>query len=115
MELLGIAQSTILTAEKLILCTTCLPNIIIAKCCLILGNACELISNISAQLREVLDNVGVKRKAEEDIRRVKRRATILLAGLRMLQDMGSADSGLTSIQSEYLVGLAKYWSSLPEP
>ncbi|KAK1918819.1 hypothetical protein P3342_010290 [Pyrenophora teres f. teres] len=43
-------QSALLTAEKLVLCTNCPPNMIIAKCCLTLGNAHELISDMSSEL-----------------------------------------------------------------
>ncbi|KAF9697079.1 hypothetical protein EKO04_005063 [Ascochyta lentis] len=108
-------HSALLTAEKLVLCTTCTPNMITAKCCFVLGNAHELTTDMSSQLREVVNSTGVTRQVREDIRRVKRRAAMLFAGLGMLQDLESKDWGLSKVQSEFLLGLARSWSSLPEP
>ncbi|KAI2479894.1 hypothetical protein Ptr902_09159 [Pyrenophora tritici-repentis] len=108
-------QSALLTAEKLVLCTNCLPNMIIAKCCFVLGNAHELVSDMSSGLEDTTSpTTAATRQSVEYVRRVKRRATMLFAGLKMLEDLSPGDWGLSKMQSEFLSVIAKFWVSLPE-
>jgi len=87
---------------------------IIARCFFVLGKAHELTIDLSSQLDEAMNNTVATRHVKEDIKRVKRRATMLFAGLRMLQDHESGDWSLSNIQSGFLLELAKSWSSIAE-
>ncbi|KAJ8110872.1 hypothetical protein OPT61_g6390 [Boeremia exigua] len=104
-------QSAFLTAEKLVLCTHCTPNMIIARCFIVMGKVHELTIDLSSQLDETMDNMVDTRHVKEDIKRVKRRASMLFGGLRMLQDQESGD---WNIQSGFLLELARSWSSIAE-
>ena len=113
---LRVIQSALLTAERLVLCTDCLPNMTILRCCFILGNAHELVSDVDSHQEDASSPTTVlSRQSIEHVRRIKRRASMLFAGLKTLQDLGSGDSGLSNMQSEYLLLLANSWISLPEP
>ena len=70
---------------------------------------------MSSQLEDTTNpGMVVTRQSIEYVRRVKRRATMLFAGLNTLQDLGPEDWGLLNMQSEFLSVLAKSWVSLPE-
>ncbi|KAL1640933.1 hypothetical protein SLS58_006549 [Diplodia intermedia] len=99
------------TAEELVLCTTCAPGLVIAKSCLLLGSAYEVLSDVS-----IGGETPSRTRVQADFRRVQRRATMLFAGLRALQDLDAAASpNLAAVRAEFLAGLAKSWSTLPEP
>lgn len=110
---LKVIQLTFLSTESLVLCDDCPPNMIIAKCCIILGNAYDLLREPGTQSE---DRVGPdpadSRQSREIVRQIKRRATMLFAGLNALQDSGTGNWGLSKMQSEFLATLAKCWVSL---
>lgn len=114
-ECLKVIQLTFLSTESLVFCNDCPPNIIIAKCCIILGNAYELVREPGTQSEDsVGPDLANSRQSREVIRQVKRRATMLFAGLNALQNSGSGGGGLSKMQSEFLAMLAKSWVSLRE-
>ncbi|KAH7551086.1 hypothetical protein J3E72DRAFT_369670 [Bipolaris maydis] len=113
---LNTIQSALMTAERLVLCTDCPPNMTIARCCFILGNAHELVSDVTSHAGDASSPTAtvLSRKSIEYIRRLKRRASMLFAGLKTLQDLGSGDRRLSNMQSEFLSALANSWLSLPD-
>ncbi|XP_014559677.1 hypothetical protein COCVIDRAFT_91394 [Bipolaris victoriae FI3] len=111
MDRLHIIQSALMTAERLVLCTDCPPNMTIARCCFILGNTHELVSDVSAHAGDASSppTTMLSRQSIEYMRRIKRRASMLLAGLKALQEFGSGDRRLSNMQSEFLSVLASSW------
>lgn len=124
-ELTDALQWTLCAAEEVTLCTTCSDDLIIMKCCFILGKADELLEKLSIlvvprqkQAEEgglSLSMPSVPPSVTHDIRRMRRRAIMLFAGLEMLQDAASEDSSnLGAIQTDFLLSLAKKWRMLLE-
>lgn len=80
-----------------------------------MGNARKLVSDMSSQPEDTASPTTVAcRQSTECIRRVKRRATMLCAGLKTLENVGHEDWGFWNMQLEFLSVLAKSWVSLPE-
>ncbi|EUC41608.1 hypothetical protein COCMIDRAFT_105722 [Bipolaris oryzae ATCC 44560] len=113
---LNIIQSALMTAERLVLCTDCPPNMTIARCCFILGNTHELVSDANSHSGDASSPTATifSRQSIEFTRRIKRRASMLFAGLKTLQDLGSGDRRLSNMQSEFLSVLANSWLALPD-
>ncbi|EMD66833.1 hypothetical protein COCSADRAFT_24894 [Bipolaris sorokiniana ND90Pr] len=113
---LNTIQSALITAERLVLCTDCQPNMTIARCCFILGNTHELVSDVNSHAGDASSPTTAifSRQSIEYVRRIKRRASMLFAGLKTLQDLVSGDRRLSNMQSEFLSVLANSWLSLPD-
>ncbi|OJD34156.1 zn2 cys6 dna-binding protein [Diplodia corticola] len=113
-QCLEAVQLAFRTAEEMVLCALCAPGLVISKCCLLLSSAYELLNDVS--IGSDHGEAAARSRVKEDIRRVKRRATMLFAGLGTLQDLDApASPVLAGAQAEFLTGLAKAWGMLSEP